>query len=478
MPVSSKRRKKTRPETLSPEEPLWRRWRIPRVWLIRASIFLCLTAVYQYAVRRSVGITGDEPHYLMTVISLVTHGDFDETNNFPSGVGYVAGYPHPLPPQVRAPDGRVLPEHGLGFPLFLVLPERLFGLSGLKYFLIAVMVVAALLLCGAADRVLKDPRKATVAGAVLMLLPVWQVFGPRVYPEVTAGTLALAVYLLVTTPDPGPWKPFAAGILIGYLPLLYLRFASFAVFLLAIALLNPHFRRSAGFLFWFAVTVLVGASLTFSVYGSDWHRTAPSSTGLTFDYSWERFWRLWFDRGHGIAAANPILLLLFWAAPELCVRSIRNPRLRPIAVLSVMLFAYSYQFALAPTDSGESPPGRFLCAISAAALLVIYNWIVPAGRILFARAAPALTLAAISAAIIAVGIYNRTPAWLALPWYQDRFPIGWNLPSFTCGVHALPGQSAPLGSVLLAIWVLTASAGAVVHCFKMRKATALQLTTD
>ncbi len=476
MPVSSKRRKKARPETSAPAEPLWRRVRIRRIWLIRAAIFLLLTTFYQYAVRRTVGITGDEPHYLMTVLSLVKDGDFDETNNYAEGGPAKVGFPA-LHPQARMPDGRILPEHGPGFPLFLVIPGAILGLANLKYFLMAVMVAAALLLCAAADRFLGNPRDGTIAGLVLILLPVWQVFGPRIYPEVTAGTMALLVYVLVTKPEAGPWSTSIAGALIGLLPVLYLRFSSFALFLLAIALLNPRVRRSAGFVFWLGVVLIAGASLTYSIYGSDWHRAAPGSTGLTFVGSWERFWRLWFDRGHGVAAASPILLLLFWAVPELCFRAIRNPRLRPISVLGAMLFAYAYEFALAPTDSGESPPGRFLCAISAAALLVILYWIAPAGRILLARATAALALAGVGAAVLIHGIWNQTPAWLALPWYQDHFPIGWPMPSFTWRCHAHAGPSAPLGALLLAVWALTASAGGLIHVLKTRRPTTLQSTT-
>ncbi len=405
-----------------------------------------LTTFYQYAVRRTTGITGDEPHYLMTVLSLVTDGDFDETKNYAEGGPAKVGFPA-LHPQARMPDGRILPEHGPGFPLFLVVPEAILGFAHLKYFLMAVMVAAALLLCAATDRLLGNPRDGTIAGLVLILLPVWQVFGPRIYPEVTAGTIALIVYMLVTKTELGPWSASISGALIGLLPVLYLRFSSFALFLLVIALLNPRVRRSAGFVFWLGVVLLAGASLILSIYGAEWHRAAPGSTGLTFSGSWERFWRLWFHRGHGIA------------------------------VLGLMLFAYAYEFALAPTDSGESPPGRFLCAISDAALLVIVYWIAPAGRILLARATSALALAGVGAAILIHGIWNQTPAWLALPWYQDRFTIGWPLPSFTWRCHAHAGQSAPLGALLLAGWALTASAGALVHVLKTRRPTTLQSTT-
>ena len=477
MPVSSKRRKNARPETSAPAEPLWRRVRVRRIWLIRAAIFLLLTTLYQYAVRRTVGITGDEPHYVMTVASLIYDGDFDESNNFPAGVGYVPGYPHALTPQVHMPDGRVLPEHGLGFPLLLFPPARLFGIENLKYFVMAVMGIAALILCKGAERVLKHPWLATIAGSVLILLPVWQIFGARLYPEVTAGTLALGAFLLVTTAEPGPWSALGAGVVIGYFPLLYLRFSSFAVFLFAIALLNPGFRRSAGFLFWFVLTLIAGAALMYSVYGTEWHFAAPASTLLTFAGSWERFWRLWFDRGHGVASANPVLLLLFWAAPALCWRAVRDAQLRPIAVLSLMLFAYSYEFALTPTSSGESPPGRFLCAIAPAALLVICYWIAPAGRVLRARAAAALAIAGVSAAIFFAGVFEQTPAWLALAWYQDQFPVGWPLPSFTAKSHAHVGQSAPLGLLLLTLLAMTTSAAALVHFVKTRRPTTLQSTT-
>ncbi len=475
MPASSRRRK-SNARQIAATRPA-RRFHIPRHWLVRIALFVAITALYQYGVRRTVGITGDEPHYLMTVASLIADGDFDESNNYANHGASVVGYPL-LVPQARQPDGRVLPEHGLGFPLLLLLPARVLGLLGLKYVLMAVMVAAALLLCACADRIFGAPLASTLAGLALMLLPVWQVFGPRVYPEVTAGWLALAVFAMVTSPVPGTWAAFSAGLLIGYLPLLYLRFSPLALFLFAIALLNPAIRRLPAFWYGLVLSALFAVVLTASVFGSRWYTSTPSSTGLRFDGSIERFWRLWFDRGHGIAPANPLLLLLFWAAPLICFRALRDPRLRPAALLSLMIFAYSCEFALAPTASGESPPGRFLCAASAPALLVLCYWIAPGGRVLWIRASAALALAAVGAGIVGAGIISNTPAWLAFPRYQDLFPTGWPLPSFTAGVQSKAGDSSPLGWTLLCAWASTSALGAVFRFFRSRTATAPESTTD
>jgi hypothetical protein len=425
--------------------------------LVRASIAVCVTGLYQFAVRDSLFLTGDEPHYLMTVRSLVADGDFDETNDYAGGTRLV-GAPD-TPPQRRLPDGRVLPQHGLGFPTLLALPALVVGFVGLPYVLLAVAVAASLLLCVAADRIHPSPRDATLVGSMLVLLPAWQIFGPRIYPEVTAGTIAIAAYALITTPSPSVWAARLAGVMIGYFPLLYLRFAPFAVFLGAIALLNPYLRRSTPFLYALGSTLLTGALVTLLVYGTDWRLAAPGSGVLTIDGSWERFWRLWFDRGHGIAPANPIVLLVFWAVPDLGVRALRQRELRPIALLGSMLLVYTCQFALVPTSSGESPPGRFGCAIAPPALLVISAWVVAAGRGVTPRAVAAGALAFVSIAVIAVGIWSGTPAWLALPSYQDAFPVGWPLPSFSAAARAPQGQSAPLGSALLITWAFTVVLG-------------------
>jgi hypothetical protein len=473
--MSSKRHKKGRPAGETRGEPLERRFGGLRLWVIRTVIFVLLTALYQHAVRRTVFFTGDEPHYLMTVLSLRTDGDFDETNNYANGGTARVGYPA-LPPQTRTADGRVLPEHGPGFPLFLVIPAMILDFSGLKYFLLAVMLAAALLLCATADRLRGNQGYGTMAGLVLILLPVWQVYGPRIYPEVTAGCLALLIYFIVTKAEPGSWSTRVVGLLIGILPILYLRFSSFALFLFVIALLNPRIRRRPGFFLSLGAALTAGALLIFSIYGSDWHRAAPGSTGLTFDGFGERFWRLWFDRAHGIAVANPILLLLFWAVPKLCFRAIRNLRLRPIAGLGLMLFGYACECAVARAYPGESHLGRFLCAICPAALLVSLSWIEPAGRILLTRAIPALALAGVSAAIIFDGIWNQRPAWLSFAWYQDRFPIGWLLSSFIWQNHARTEPSTPLGEILLAVWALTSSSSVLIHFLKTRKQTILQST--
>jgi hypothetical protein len=196
-----------------------------------------------------------------------------------------------------------------------------------------------------------------------------------------------------------------------------------------------------------------GAKLMWEVYGT---RAAPEVSMLAMSGWWERYWRLWFDRGHGIAVENPVLLLWFWAAPVLVWRAWWEKEWRPAAVLGATAGAYAAMFGLVPTYAGESAPGRYLCAMAPLALAAILAWVKE--RELKARAAAVGALAAVSVAMVVEGMWG-TAAWQALGAYQDLFPRGWPAASFVHPRAAAAGDSAVYGWALLAAVAATEAAG-------------------
>jgi hypothetical protein len=52
-----------------------------RVWLLRAFVTILLSLLFQWRVGRILPMSGDEPHYLLTSVSLLRAGDADLANN-------------------------------------------------------------------------------------------------------------------------------------------------------------------------------------------------------------------------------------------------------------------------------------------------------------------------------------------------------------------------------------------------------------
>lgn len=418
------------------------------------ALLAAIAALFDRGAGSFTPLTGDEPHYLMTVLSLVNDGDFDETNNYAAQQCREFGYSR-LAPQNRWPDGRIMPEHGLGFPLLLAMPFRWGGMRGIQLVLMTAGIVCGLLLCAMGDRLFGGWKAGTAAGVLLVCLPVWETFLPRAYPEVTAGTAALGAYLLLTRNRVNVWSMASAGLIAGLLPLLYTRFTVLAAFLILAAMTRIAARRSFSFWLGAGLGLACTGKLTSDVYGGAIAAAAPGAPSLSVHGWWEHYWRAWFDRGHGIAVENPVLLLWFWAAPALIARAVRERKATAPAVLAAMAGAYSAMFGFMSTSDGESAPGRFFCAMAPLALAAILLWVNEGP--LKQRAAAVGAMAALSIVIV-VEAMAGTPPWLGLGWYQDWFARAWDPASFVRPAAAHSGESGVYGWALLAAVAATKAA--------------------
>ena len=87
--------------------------------------------------------TGDEPHYLIMIQSLLRDGDFDLRNNY-EHMDYLEYYPETIPDRhVTAVGNKWYPVHGIGLP---ILTAPLFAVAGRLgvVILLALMAVAGL----------------------------------------------------------------------------------------------------------------------------------------------------------------------------------------------------------------------------------------------------------------------------------------------------------------------------------------------
>lgn len=212
-------------------------------------------------------VTGDEPFYLMTAISVVRDGDLDESNNYanrdyeefyppdplPSSWQGWPAFPRTLPPHPAITEQEGLySKHGLGLTLLVALPYELGGRTGA----VLVVMAFAILLAGqmyllAREAGSPEPYALLVAVGLAIAMPLAP-YATLIFPEIPAALLIIYALRRLTAPINGTGRWLLTGAAIGFLPWLHQRFAVISVVLTLALLFRLWQSRS-----WSAATAFV-----------------------------------------------------------------------------------------------------------------------------------------------------------------------------------------------------------------------------
>lgn len=362
--------------------------------------------------------TGDEPHYLITALSLAEDRSLDVSDER-SERAYADFHRAQLLEQERVrDDGSQVSPHDPLLPVVLAVPMGVGGWVAAKLTL-AVMagILAALTLWIAVRRFAVPLGVGVLAVLTFSLAAPLAFYGTQVYPELPAA-LAVAVAIAALTGRMRPAGLGAVGVSVVALPWLSVKYAPVAIALVAIALVvlwRRAERRTVGYLI--GALTLAGAAYlaahqllyeSWTVYASGRHFPGGETTviGLQPDYFGRahRLLGLLSDRGFGLAAWQPAYLLVVAAAAALV-------RVRPPhwVALGVPLAAGWLNAAfVARTMHGWWWPGRQVVVVLPAAVLAVAWW---AGR--YPRGRWWLAGGAVGGAF--------TAAWMTLDtWVGDR----------------------------------------------------------
>ena len=367
--------------------------------------------------------TGDEPHYLVTALSLAEDGDLDVRDELAER-RYLPFHESPLAPQARAaPDGDLVEPHDPLLPALLAGPMAIGGWMGAKLALALVAgALAATLLWTAVARVRVSLGRAFPVVLVFAASAPLAVYGQQVYPELPAAlAVTVAVSALLGSLRPGGLTVLAIALVA--LPWLSTKYAFLSATLAALALarlLGERRRREAlalgGWLVLGAGTFLAAHQALYggwTPYAAGEHFTEGelSVVGQDADYGGRslRLLGLLVDREFGLAAWQPAWLL---AVPALAALA----RARPPGWATVaMPLAAGWVVAtwLAATMHGWWWPGRHVVAVLPLAALAVVWW---AGTDLRRTAATA-ALGALGALTYA---WTTAEGWLGeLDWVVD-----------------------------------------------------------
>lgn len=200
---------------------------------------LLTTIVYSVALSVArPALTGDEPHYLISAISLAHDRDVDLANQYASKQDREAAYGSPnLDPHAyryRPADSALRSVHGVGLPLLLVPATACENVRACaRISMLPFGVAAALLLLILLLRLTSlQLRYRLAAWALVALSFPATAYASQIYPEGPAAALLLAVLVLLTGSRPSRRRSALVGLIAGLLPWLHVRYLLFTLLVL------------------------------------------------------------------------------------------------------------------------------------------------------------------------------------------------------------------------------------------------------
>ncbi len=400
-----------------------------------------------------MGLSGDEPHYLLVTYSLLKDGDIRVQNNY-ANEDYRSFYGGKIGAHLAA--GTPYSVHGVLLSL-LMLPG--FALGGLSGVVVTEAVLAALLLgtvYQTARELTGSPGLGLFAAVGFGLSAPGLFLGVSAYPEVSAAlVVALVSHRLLDAEPPGPLAAVSWTLLIGALPFLHVKFVPLAA-ILTVALLWRYRRRLAsvrGLLAGAAAALL--AILLFSY-------VTMGSLDPTASYGHQRIFAermpigvagLLFDQGAGLLPSAPIYLLGLVGLVSLfrCNRLLGGVAL--LALLSVMLPGAAHPL----WTGGTSPPARFLfpalpLLMVAAACLVGRERDTPAGAWAAFLLATSLGISGAMFFLPGQPLYLNAKNGTGRVW--EALSSSWDLTDYLPSLVRADARSIVWASVLGAVLVL------------------------
>lgn len=375
--------------------------------MLLAGVIAALVAAPGAFVRSTAGgqAAVDEPHYLLTAISLAEDGDLDVDDELDEA-RWRAFHDATLPQQAAPrPDGSRVAPHDPLLPLLLAVPYEVGGLTGARWFLALVNgLLAAALVHLAVRRFAVPVRLAVVVAAVAGASVPFVVYGSQVYPELPA---ALAVTLAVDAGLARPNRRATATVVLAVvaLPWLAVKYVPVAATMAGLHLWRLHREHGAGGHVLATLGLYVVAGLTYVLGHLAWYGgltvyatgdffqehggqlsvlgTEPNPLGRS-----RRLVGLLVDRGFGIAAWQPAWLLL---APALGAVVRRRPPAWAWLLLPLVVGWLNATY-VAVTMHGYWFPGRQIVHALPLGVVLVAWWLSRAGQ-------PTGTLAAVLGAL-------------------------------------------------------------------------------
>ena len=329
--------------------------------------FLIYLAV-GFRLQETVGLSGDEPHYLLIAYSLLHDGDLAVADNY-ERQDYREYFSGKMGPHLA--HGTPYSVHGVGLPL-LLLPG--FALWGLRGVLLTEALIGSLLV----REVYRYAESLDLGKSAALLASVgFGLTAPALflcvsaYPELPAALVVVAAMRHISAKS--PWsarQAFLWGLAVGCLPFLHIKYIPLAVILGLGFLVFRREQRGFAAAGWIVglvglvvfSSILIGSPNPLASYGRQRVFLELVPLGLA---------GLLFDQEFGLLPASPIYIVALTAFGSLLRRESR---------LGLLMFGVFAAAAIPGAahplwSGGTSPPARFLFpALPLLAVAAAFLW--------------------------------------------------------------------------------------------------------
>ncbi len=400
-----------------------------------ALIVVVCMAVYALFIPRIMAalnpLTGDEPFYVMTALSLAHDGDLDETNNYGQG-DYRAFYPpDPLPanwqgwpafPRELPPHAAhsvrpgLYSKHGLGVAVLILVPYLLGGRLAAILFLNLVAALVAANIALLARRYGHGWLGAVALGLPLVFANPLMSYAYLIFPEIFAALAIVYAYRRSREAQNTAVQWLGVGLSLAVLPWLHARFIPAVLGLVAILvagwLRERSWRRRLAGLLPPLLSAVALLAYYLAIYGKPFPSTEDHAGFNTPPEIVNAAFGLFLDEQWGLLLHAPIYLLTAVGFGVLW-RTRRNDL---SAILAVAL-PYLALVAFYRVWWGEwGPAARYLAPLAPLAITPLAAW---AGQVRRAVAVIVVALLTLPGLAIMAG-------FLAAPQLLYNQPDGFN----------------------------------------------------
>lgn len=311
--------------------------------------------------------TGDEPHYLITTVSLLEDGDAEESNN------YIGESLEPHPTNTDRPG--VYSKHGIGLPLLLMAPYGLGGSTLVLGFMATIGALTAANSALLAQRYSRSRLRAGAIGVALGLSSPLAIFGLLVFPEMPAALCVVYATRRLLEKNNSTWQWGLIGASLAALPWLHTRFVFIVLALIFVAFLRHRQTIDLRSLLVGLAAPIVAAIALFGwwiyLYGRPFPASGDHAEFSSFDGFFMGLAGLLIDQQWGILIYSPILVLAVATVFPFARSQSKDALALVLVVLPYALFIASFS----QWYGGLSSPGRFLNAIVPLAAAPLAWWL-------------------------------------------------------------------------------------------------------
>jgi len=414
-----------------------------------------------YRVQHAVGLTGDEPHYLLIAHSLLWDHDLEVADDYAEG-SFRAFYDGKIGPHLA--HGTSYSVHGIGLPLILLPGYALLGLTGVLLTRAFLGAVAVRELFRAVELLVVDRRAALLAALAFGVTVPGLFLLTAAYPELPAAVLAIAVFRRWVVPmEIGRLAAASWGLGFGLLPLLHIKFLTLTgVVAVGSLIFWPARRREV--LVGTSVALLAVLVFFFSLTGS-WNPLASWGTQRVF---WQGIpiglMGLFFDQEAGLLPAAPFYV---FALVALIRFSQRRPALGFLVLAA--LGAVALPAAAHPAwAGGASAPARYLFPVLpllAATAAAVWRWEPDRGMVPWARSLLLVSVLFATFAAVVPGQYLYLSQKDGSGRLWEALGTSWDLTHYLPSIVRADSRSLVMALVgvalLMLAWVVQLSNRAV-----------------